>query len=95
MATEIVADAEKITHDNYNAAVGPVTKSLPARCSAVFIDNRDATDSVQVSFDGGVLFKDIGPGKALSMDVAFIASYVVKASANTPAVQCLYASERS
>lgn len=95
MATEVVSDAEKITHDNYSAAVGAVTKTLPAKCSAIFIENMDATDSVLVSFDGGTLFKTITAGKNLSIDVAFILSYVVKASANTPAVQALYASERS
>lgn len=95
MATEIVSDAEKITHDNFSTSTSPATKTLPARCSAVFIENMDTTDNIRISFDGGTLFKDVKPGKALSIDVAFITSYIIKSSANTPAVQALYASERS
>lgn len=96
MSQRIRADAQKLTHDNYSAAVGPATKTLPAKTNFLLIENMDSTDSVKVSFDAGITFKDIGPGKALSLDIdgsSPIKSYVVKSSAGTPAVQCLYGSE--
>lgn len=96
MSTRIRADAQKLTHDNFTAAVGPVTKTLPAKTNFLLIENMDSTNSIKVSFDAGVTFKDIGPGKALSLDIdgsSPIQSYAVKSSASTPAAQCLYGSE--
>lgn len=96
MSQRIRADAQKLTHDNYNAAVTPATKTLPNHTNFILIQNMDATNNVLVSFDAGATFKTIGPSKALSVDIdgsSPIQSYVVKSSAATPAVECLYGSE--
>lgn len=90
------ADAQKLTHDNYNAPGVAVTKTFPAKTNFFLVENMDSTNSVLVSFDAGVTFKTIGPGKSLSVDIdgsSPITSYQVKSSAGTPATQCLYGSE--
>ena len=92
MATDIVADAGKITQSNYTTTTMAATKALPAKTTSVFIRNVDTTDNVLVSFDGTNFFT-LKPGDAISLDLRFEASYLVKSSANTPAVQAIYASE--
>lgn len=93
MSERIRSDAQKFTHDNYAAVTAPATKTLPAACTALLIDNVDASATVSISFDGGVKYKAIKPSTSLSVDVDSIKSYMVKSSAASSNVECLYASE--
>jgi hypothetical protein len=94
MSQRMRSDAQLITHDNYATSTSPATKTLPSHTSFILIENMDSTDSVLVSFDSGVSFKTLGPGKALSLDCDSMKSYDVKSSAGTPAVEALYGSEK-
>lgn len=89
------ACAQTLTHENYSTTTTAATKTLPAQCTSLFIENMDATDNVLVSFDNGVTFKTIKPTNSLSIDVDFTSArtYKVKSSANTPNAECLYSSE--
>jgi hypothetical protein len=93
MATRFRSDAQKFTHDNYNAAVTAAKKTLPAGCTSLLIDNTDGSISVLVSFDGGTKYKTIIALARLSLDVDGLQSYYIKSASGTPAVECLYGSE--
>lgn len=93
MSTRIRFNAEKFTHDNYATSTTPATRTLPAACTALLVDNVDATISISVSFDAGATYKSIPAGSHLSVDVDGMLSYVVKSASGTPSVECLYASE--
>lgn len=92
MSTEIRADSALLTHDNFSPTTIASTKTLPFRTNFILVENMDSTNNVLVSFDGGVNFKTVGPGKALSIDVDNLLSYQVKSSAATPSTECLYGS---
>lgn len=94
MSTRTRSDAQLLTHDNYSTSASPATKTLPNNTNFLLVENMDSTDSVLVSFDAGATYKTIGAGKSLSLDCDSLVSYVVKSSANTPAAQCLYGSEK-
>lgn len=93
MPTEFRAAANVVRHDNYTATTTPTTKTPIDQANFLLIENLDATNSILISFDGGVTFKTLAPGKFLGMEVSQLLSYVVRSSAGTASVECLYGSE--
>lgn len=92
MATRTRADAQKFTHSNFATATSSATKTLPSNTTSILISNTDSTDSVLVSLDG-TNYVTIPKNMSLSVDCDNLANYKIKSSANTPAVECVYASE--
>jgi len=95
MSTRNRADAQFITHENYTAAVGAVTKTFTKTTNFILIENMDASIDISVSFDAGATFKTIKAGRSLSLDIDGnnILSYDVKSASGTPSVEALYGQE--
>jgi hypothetical protein len=93
MAIDIVADAGKITHNNYTASTTATVQTLPSKTTAILIQNTGSTNNLLISFDNGATYKTITPGQSLSLDIRFEGSYKQKSSASTTTVECVYASE--
>lgn len=90
----VTSPVGSISHDNYALSVTAATKTLPASCVTVLIQNMDAGINALVSFDGGSTFKTISPGATLTLEVApSLRTYKIKSASGTPNVECLYGVE--
>lgn len=77
-------------HFNGTATTAPATIDMGTGVVSLIIDNLDVTNNLLISFDGGTLFKTLGVGKTLSMEIS-TTKLVVKSSALTVAYEVLAA----
>ncbi len=81
-------DAGVAEHKNGSATGTPATVTFSGTSKSLLIENRDATNNLLVSFDGGANTKTIGPNQVLSIE-ANHASVDVSSSAGTVAYEML------
>jgi hypothetical protein len=93
MAHRMRADAGTIVHDNYICTASYVEKTFANKANFILIQNTDATNTVNVSFDAGVTDFQIVAGASLSLDVDNLQSIHLKGSASGEVLHILVGSE--